>query len=279
MRIIGLAMLAASTATLVPAAVAAPRATIVHDGPHPVPEVRIRRPGSPGIGHQAPTRVHVAERLGTREHGSAGFNRYPGYRMISRGGALPGYWSSPRYGISNYGTYGFAPPMHGSRWVRYYDDALLVDRHGRVVDGRYGMDFSRYGDRWGYDHRGIPVYGDDFDGEYGYQDRSYEDGAYDDYAYDHGGVDYGDARDIDYDRDYPYDHPYGGGHPTGPYGFGGYTMTETITTTTTPTIVKQIEYVDAPVAVHKPARFKKTRRIHRAVGRRSVKTAARCNCR
>ena len=200
MRNFGIAMIvvAAGLAGIAPAAAAPGRGTIVNDGPYPLPEVRIKRPGSHAtVGRQ----MRMGDRFDARD-----YRRDPVYPD------------------------------------RVYPDRVYPDRGGH--------------DSYGHD-----------------DDYVYEDG--------HGGdrrqVEYGDARDIDYDRDYPYDHPYGGGQMSGGYGFGGYTVTETITTTTTPTIVKQIEYVDRPVAIHKTKRYKKTRRLHRGA-RRSVKTAARCSC-
>lgn len=194
MRSILLATIAVAAGLVgVDPAAAQRRGTIVNDGPYPLPEVRIVRPGArPMVGREMPMR----ERFDTRD-----YRRDP-----------------------------------------IYPDRVYSDR------GRHD----------GYGH----------DDDYAYED---------DRGGDRRQVEYGDARDIDYDRDYPYDHPYGGGYSSGGHGFGGYTMTETITTTTTPTIVKQIEYVDGPVAVHNTKRYKKTRRLHRAA-RRSVKTAARCSC-
>lgn len=168
------------------------RGTIVNDGPYPLPEVRINRPGARAVvGRQMPMR----DRFDTRD---------------------------------------------------YRRDPIYTDR---VHSGRGRHD--------GYGH----------DDDYAYEDDY---GVDEGYGGDRRRVEYGDARDIDYDRDYPYDYPYGGDYSSGGYGFGGYTMTETITTTTTPTIVKQIEYVDAPVAVHTPKRYKTTRRVQRTE-RRSIK--------
>lgn len=201
MRNFGIAVIAvaAGLAGIDPAAAAPGRGMIVNDGPYPLPEVRIKRPGAHAmVGREMPMR----DRFDTRD-----YRRDP-----------------------------------------IYPDRVYSDR------GRHD----------GYGHDDDYAYDDDYGDDEGYGD-------------DRRRVEYGDARDIDYDRDYPYDHPYGGGYSSGGQGFGGYTMTETITTTTTPTIVKQIEYVDAPVAVHKARRYKKTRPVHRAA-RRSVKSAARCNC-
>lgn len=52
----------------------------------------------------------------------------PGYRVA------PGYWGS-RYVISDPWRYRLPRPGYGLRWVRFYNDVLLIDtRSGRVVD-------------------------------------------------------------------------------------------------------------------------------------------------
>lgn len=92
-----------------------------------------------------------------------------GYRRPYRGYALPGYWQSPRFGIDEWSTYGLSQPANGYRWMRYYDDAVLVDAGGSVYDTVGGLDWDRYdggydsdetvyagpGDRGGYAQ---PVY-------------------------------------------------------------------------------------------------------------------------
>lgn len=258
----------AAAASVIPAASA--QRPLVNDGPYPVPDVRIHRPGSPapqmgpsqmGV-PQAGTSWSTLEPASASARRTTGFdtrdyrntsvedvpasmglagndavraNRYPDYRAIQRGGTLPGYFASPRYDIADYDDYGFSRPAKGLRWVRYYDDALLVDRSGRVLDGRYGMDFDRYGDDWGYDDRGIPAFAGDL----------YSGSTYADDGGDYNGTrDSGWAQriDRDYDRDYPFDGRYGGagvqanvanGYAQRPYGNGGYVMIETITTTVT----------------------------------------------
>lgn len=285
MRRILLATLAAAAAALAPAAAAAQR-PIVRDGPPPIPDVRIQAPGArAGTTWQAPMRDRGMQDLNQGHHG--GFNKYPRYRTIGRGGMLPQYWSGPRYGISNYGMYGFDRPANGSRWVRYYDDALLVDGRGRIQDGRYGMDFDRYGDHWDRDDRGIPVYVGDGDYRPRYRDYAWSD------RFERDGND-----ELAYDRDYPYDHRYGGEGRGGPegrdehdygrggygdssygrygqgysgYGFGGYTVTETVTTTTGPSTV---HYVDAPAK----KRYAKVKRRYSARKPYRAKSAARCHC-
>jgi hypothetical protein len=56
------------------------------------------------------------------------------YRRPYRGYVLPSYWISPSFYVGNWSTYGFAAPAAGYGWSRYYDDAVMTDRYGRVVD-------------------------------------------------------------------------------------------------------------------------------------------------
>jgi hypothetical protein len=84
----------------------------------------------------------------------------------------------PSYYIGNYSTYGFAQPRSGYGWSRYYDDAVLSDRYGRVYDTVPSVDWDRY-DRGSYD--GGYDQGDDYSDSYGYDERAYRrDGRRDD---------------------------------------------------------------------------------------------------
>jgi Ni/Co efflux regulator RcnB len=89
-----------------------------------------------------------------------------GYRPVSRGYILPRYWVSPSFYIGNYSRYGFAQPQNGYGWSRYYDDAVLTDRDGRVYDSVRGFDWDRYGD----DNES---YAEDYSDSYGYRDDGY----------------------------------------------------------------------------------------------------------
>jgi len=61
------------------------------------------------------------------------------YRRPVMGYVLPRYWISPAYQIRNYGAYGLPVPASGYGWSRYYDDAVMTDRDGRVHDYRNGV--------------------------------------------------------------------------------------------------------------------------------------------
>ncbi|MGE3395534.1 MAG: RcnB family protein [Sphingomonas sp.] len=120
-------------------------------------------------------------------------------RRLARGGFIHPYWFGPQFYITNWQGYGFADPGEDQRWVRYYDDAYLIDRGGRVVDSREGLDWDQYGERWELDN-GIPSY---------YGRNEFQPGD-EDYAYveQRGAERYADARGR-HDRD---DDDEGGRH-------------------------------------------------------------------
>lgn len=88
------------------------------------------------------------------------------YRQPSYGYALPQHWVSTPYFISNYSLYRLPRPAAGFGWSRYYDDAVLTDRYGRVYDWRGNMDWSR-DPRWA---------SEDYSDSYGYRDDPRNDG-------------------------------------------------------------------------------------------------------
>lgn len=64
------------------------------------------------------------------------------YRRIGRGGHLPNYWMGSGFRIPDYLSWGLAAPPYGYFWVRYYDDAVLVDDRGDVWDSVGGIAWS-----------------------------------------------------------------------------------------------------------------------------------------
>lgn len=113
-------------------------------------------------------------------------------RRLQRGGFIHPFWFGPQFYIQNWQGYGFADPGPDQRWVRYYDDAYLVDRGGRVVDAREGLDWDQYGERWEVED-GIPSY---------YGRNQFQPGD-EDYAWveEQGAERYADARGDDRDDD------------------------------------------------------------------------------
>jgi len=62
------------------------------------------------------------------------------YRRWTYGDILPSLFWSNRYWLTNYRAYGLTPPYAGTVWVRYGDDALLIDRFsGEVIQVAYGI--------------------------------------------------------------------------------------------------------------------------------------------
>ena len=97
----------------------------------------------PGVVH---SNMH---RWGPRQQGRwyAGWRApggWNGYQRPVRGFILPRYWISPNYYIANYPAYGLPAPAPGYGWSRYYDDAVMTDRYGRVYDYRSDIDWDRY---------------------------------------------------------------------------------------------------------------------------------------
>lgn len=56
------------------------------------------------------------------------------YRRPTRGWALPVYWQAPRFAVGDWRALGLREPLPGYRWVRYHDDAVLVDRNFSIFD-------------------------------------------------------------------------------------------------------------------------------------------------
>jgi hypothetical protein len=90
-------------------------------------------------------------------HGGLGHGGFGGGNFFG-GFAFGGFFHQPQFHVQNWQLYGFIAPRHDQRWVRYYDDAYLVDRRGYIHDRRQRVNWDRYGERWERDERGIPYY-------------------------------------------------------------------------------------------------------------------------
>jgi Ni/Co efflux regulator RcnB len=182
------------------------------------------------VAHPGPRPGHMVHQGGsgmTMHH--RGRFMHPGpnfpHRRLHRGFVIHPFWFGPQFHIQNWQMYGFADPGRDRRWVRYYDDAYLVDDDGRVMDERYGLDWDEYGERWEMAD-GIPAY-------YGRGDYHPDDGDRD-WVERHRGWDYGSYGDGDrygqaagYDRGpppgcHPAPNPCGSGAGYGGYGYYGY---------------------------------------------------------
>lgn len=111
----------------------------------------------PGAMQRQQQQTFVVRRMGPGD-GMDRERRKVEFRRIERGGVVPQRWWGPDVQVRSWQMYGFPQPPQGDRWIRYYDDALLIDGGGRVYDSRPGWDWDRYGERWGADDDGVPVY-------------------------------------------------------------------------------------------------------------------------
>lgn len=105
------------------------------------------RPGGPAI-YPGQPRVNLpGPRWGGKVRGRWYGGHYaPGgwaaYRAPVRGWMLPRYWVAPSFFVQDWPAYGLTRPQPGYGWYRYYDDAVLADRDGRVFDYRQGIDWD-----------------------------------------------------------------------------------------------------------------------------------------
>jgi hypothetical protein len=74
------------------------------------------------------------------------------HRWMNPGAKVPKPWRDQRYALADWPAYGFPQPGPGMRWMRYYDDAALIDERGRVVDVRHDV-------AWDAPRAAAPAYG------------------------------------------------------------------------------------------------------------------------
>jgi hypothetical protein len=67
------------------------------------------------------------------------------YRRPVRGEAMADYWRMREFEIADFARYALTAPPPAHRWIRYYDDAVLIDAEGRVVDSVAGVDWTANG--------------------------------------------------------------------------------------------------------------------------------------
>ena len=213
--LIGLAASAAWTPAAVAQTAPPPMAHGAHAPGGPMAHPRMPRPMRPG--HVRPGPMNPGHMKGVKH-----------WQRFGRGHIVPPHFRSPQFFVHNWHSFGWPAPMPGGQWIRYYDDALLIDRAGRVMDSRYGWDWDRRGGRGRYDDR--------YEDDYGYEDEHY--GRGEDYGYD----DYDDGRGHrgrgPVVRHMP-PHP-GYGYGAG-CGCGPVVITET-TTTTAPVVETRTYY-------------------------------------
>jgi Ni/Co efflux regulator RcnB len=107
-------------------------------------------------GHNWGSRVQGRWHAGHRAPG--GWNSY---QRPFVGYQLPRYWVNPSYYIVNYSNYGFQAPQQGYQWVRYYNDAVLTDPRGYVVQAQPNVQWENYGDTYADAEYGESVMVDD----------------------------------------------------------------------------------------------------------------------
>lgn len=238
---------------------------------HPAP-VRIA-PAPPMRAHAAPAPM-VRQFAHRGPHGRKG---YKNYHRIDRGGRVHSFWFGPRYHVRNWGHYGFAAPVQDRRWIRYYDDALLIDGQGRVHDGRWGMDWDRFGESWDYD-ADAPAYEDGFYGneeELDYVERDWEGETFADDGHDQERYEderYGEeAYEEHHERGEVYRDRVIHRAPGHGYqlAYAWPVMVTETTVTVTPAVVEEVTYFEEVAAPKKVYRKK-------AYGKKRAK--ARCAC-
>lgn len=94
------------------------------------------RVGAPPLPKTVPPAAAMPQRAAAPVAANA--YRQPGY-----GYQLPGQWMSAPYFMPNYQFYRLPRPAAGFGWSRYYNDAVLTDRYGRVYDWRSDVDWGR----------------------------------------------------------------------------------------------------------------------------------------
>lgn len=98
---------------------------------------------APGPGHGARGGNRWGGSVGGRWWGgSQAPGGWGGYRRPRRGHAIDRYWMQPDFQIPDYLSFGLSAPPYGTFWVRYYDDAVLVDARGGVQTSVSGIAWS-----------------------------------------------------------------------------------------------------------------------------------------
>src|SRR4051794_5252668 len=104
----------------------APPGTTWHPGNAPV-QVQMGQPAPPPRANVAPQ--YPEQQFQQQPYQQPVAQQHAGYRHIGNGATVPQAMLNPQYEVHNWAMYGFPQPFAGARWVRYYDDALLIDAH------------------------------------------------------------------------------------------------------------------------------------------------------
>jgi Ni/Co efflux regulator RcnB len=115
-----------------------------HGGPgggRPAPGVNRPGNGGPRRDFRSFGQFHQAFNAQRRFRAPA-YRRPPGWyaRRWTFGEILPAAFWAQDYWLSNYVDYALPPPPYGATWVRYGDDALLIDEDsGEIITVEYGV--------------------------------------------------------------------------------------------------------------------------------------------
>jgi len=111
------------------------------NGGRPAPGVNRPGGGGPRRDFRAFGQFHQAINAQRRFRAPA-YRRPPGWyaRRWTFGEFLPAAFWAQNYWLNNYVDYALPPPPYGATWVRYGDDALLIDQDsGEIITVQYGV--------------------------------------------------------------------------------------------------------------------------------------------
>ncbi|WP_066797160.1 RcnB family protein [Sphingomonas soli] len=202
------------------------------------------------------------------------------YRRLGRGHQMPGYWMQGAFGIPDYLSFGLSAPPRGYRWIRYYNDAVLVDDRGNVWDTVGGIAWAGAGAYAGGSHSSSSSYSyssagaaiQPVDPNLYYGQQQYQGGYAPPAAYGPPAVQQG------------YGANYGASYMQGSYYYGAPVTSSSvivIPTTTTTTIVEE-EIIEETVVTTSYVRATPRRVVRRAAPPKRAKprpACCRCVCR
>lgn len=219
--------------------------------------------------HNDPNRWGYDQR-GRWEGGSRAPGGWDAYRRLGRGHRMPSYWLSGSFGISDFLNYGLAAPPQGYRWMRYYDDAVLVDYQGDVWDSVDGIAWAGASASSGGSYSNSESYSYSNAGNnYAQPIQQIDPNAY-----------YGQPQYPQAGGQYGYGAGYGSSYQQGSYYYGAPTSTTVVIvpTTTTTTVVEEVieEVVTTSYVRSAPRRV--VRRVTPPKRHRAKPKPACCRC-
>lgn len=124
-----------------------PRNTMRRDAGSPQPPAAMNRPPAPGMAGPRPGarpdfRTYNRNFTAPQRFRAPVYRRPPGFydHRWTFGERLPTIFWMRDYWLTNFFAYGLPPPPPGTVWVRYGNDALLIDQYnGEIIQVRYGV--------------------------------------------------------------------------------------------------------------------------------------------